>query len=73
MIKKNNIPETVEYLGRRVLKDPFRVFVYNDNGKKLVNSYKEFKEAIASGQWFAEIVKAESKHKTRKPKDGANS
>lgn len=44
--------DQVEYLGRWVDKEHFRVFVYNDTGQKLVNSYDEFKALIGSGLWF---------------------
>lgn len=60
-------------MNRMVDKKHFRVFVYNENSKRLVNSYDEYKEAIASGLWFDKKIEAESKQKTRKPKDGADS
>jgi hypothetical protein len=62
------------YLGRWVSKDNFRVFVYNSESQKLVNSYDEFKIAIESGLWFASKDDIEPKEiipikRGRKPKD----
>lgn len=46
--------EFVVYEGRKVPKDNFRAFVYGtDNKRKLVESYEQFEEAMASGIWFA--------------------
>ncbi len=45
--------EGVQYKGRTVSKDGFRVFVYGTQGqKKLVNSWDEFERHMASGLWF---------------------
>lgn len=49
------------YLGRWVDKSNFRVFIYNSTGKKLVNSYEEYKNAIDSGDWFSTIQEVETK------------
>lgn len=48
----------VLYLGRWVSREHFRAFVYNKEGKKLVNSYDEFSKLISSGIWEAEPIKA---------------
>lgn len=63
------------YNGRRVVKENFRAYVYSvDNAKKLVNSWNEFEQAMASGIWFQtikeikEIEEAKTKIKRmRKP------
>ena len=48
----------VNYLGREVLQENFRAFVYDlNNNSKLMNSYVEFEEAIKSGEWFPEMQK----------------
>lgn len=45
--------ESVIYLGRAVSKEGFRVFVYSTSGEtKLVESWDEFLDAMASGLWF---------------------
>lgn len=50
----NKIPDQVLYLGRWVDKTHFRAFVYNETGKKLADSYKEYADLIGSGLWYAE-------------------
>lgn len=50
MAKKRT--EYVVYQGRKVEKQNFRVFVYNREGQKLVNSYDEYLQEIKSGKWF---------------------
>jgi hypothetical protein len=60
-------PESqVMYLGRWVNKDNFRVFVYNEKSKKLVNSYEEYEELISSTLWFSEkpIISTKKSKKT---------
>lgn len=46
--------EQVLYLGRWVPKRHFKAFVYNKSGQILANSYREFKQLISSGVWFAD-------------------
>lgn len=60
------------YQNRWVSKENFRVFVYNINGQKLVNSYKEYMDLITSGEWFSSKDDVKIKN-TRKVKDGSNS
>lgn len=52
-MKKRKSSDQVEYQGRWVPKEHFRVFVYNKSGERLVNSYEEYQEALASGLWFS--------------------
>jgi hypothetical protein len=49
---KKTKEEFVNYQGRSVPKKHFRVFVYNQNGGRLVNSYEDFKAHIDSKEWF---------------------
>lgn len=45
--------EYIEYNNKRVPVEYFRAFVYNEfHDKKLVESADEFKNALASGEWF---------------------
>lgn len=47
------------YLGRIVDKKKFRTFVYGLNDvQKLVESWDEFQDAMASGLWFAKPEEA---------------
>lgn len=42
--------EFVNYQGRKVSKDGFRVFVFKEHdATKLVNSYEEYEEALVNG------------------------
>lgn len=52
--QKNKNPELVDYLGRSVLKEYFRTFVYakDSDEKKLANSWQEYQELINSGNWL---------------------
>lgn len=51
--------ESVLYLGRVVPIKGFRTFIYgHNNTKKLVNSWEEYQEHIASGVWFSTKDKA---------------
>lgn len=44
----------VVYLGRKVTKENFRVFMYNkESEKKLVNSWIEYEAFKATGNWFS--------------------
>lgn len=44
----------VIYLGRSIAKEGFRAFVYGAKGqKKLMNSWHEFENHMATGLWFA--------------------
>lgn len=46
--------DCVVYEGRNVPRAHFRAFVYGtENKKKLVGSYQEFEDAMATGIWFA--------------------
>jgi len=46
--------ECVQYKGRQVSRDGFRVFVYGvDERIKLVNSWDEFQAHMSTGLWFA--------------------
>ncbi len=68
--------DQINYCGRWVSKDNFRVFVHNADGQqKLANSYDEFTNLLESGNWFAEKpVKPEKAEKVgRKPKNGSDS
>lgn len=57
----------VTYLGRKVPLDSFRVYVYNKDGKLLVNSYNDYLAAIESGKWFStkEEIPAEKPKKAK--------
>ncbi len=44
----------VVYEGRKVPRKNFRAFVYGtENKRKIVESYKDFEDAMATGIWFA--------------------
>lgn len=66
------------YLGRIVKKENFRAFIYGPNGtSKLVESWDDFENAMASGLWFAtredaqvSIVAPEKPKRVRKAKKG---
>lgn len=46
--------ECVKYCGNVVPKDGFRAFIYGANDtQKLVNSWTEYEDHIASGVWFS--------------------
>jgi len=46
---------SVTYLGRAVDKNHFRTFIYSADGlQKLVESWKEYEDHMASGIWFSE-------------------
>jgi hypothetical protein len=46
--------EHVQYDGRIVPKDGFRVFIYGvDGAQKLVNSWDEYIKEIGTGVWFS--------------------
>lgn len=48
--------EIVLYDGRNVPKQGFRVFIYSfDNQTKLVESWEEYQENLASGIWFSHL------------------
>lgn len=51
----------VLYQGRWVDRSSFRVYVFNTEGKKLANSYKDYTDLIESGLWFATIEDIEPK------------
>lgn len=60
--------QVVDYQNRAVPKDHFRVFVYNKNGQRLVESYEEFKAAIASKEWFETKAEVHAPPPPVKPK-----
>lgn len=60
----------VTYLGKKVPVSSFRAFVYSKDDQKLVNSWDEFQEAMASGVWFAE--KKDISSEQPKPRKRAN-
>jgi len=72
--RKNSASEQVQYQGRWVSKNNFRVFVYGlEDKKKIVNSYDDYLKALESGDWFASKVEAIPKLKVaRKAKNGAD-
>jgi len=68
--------EHVLYNGRMVSTEGFRVYVYgNDNTSKIVNSWIEFQEHIASGLWFPtkEAIPDYVKHKKKGDRNGRDS
>ncbi len=66
--EKNMNESQVQYLGRWVDKNKFRVFVYSEmNEEKLANSYEEFQDLIDSGLWYET---RELASKDRKQKNG---
>lgn len=68
--------DQVNYLGRWVSKEHFRVFVYDANGnQKLANSYDEYTNLVANGSWLVEKPgKTEKPAKAgRKLKNGSDS
>lgn len=71
--KKKSVPQ-VEYLGRWVPRDHFRVWVYGfDNAKKLAESYAEYKALIAEGKWFDRKEDVPFAKAKKVIKDGADS
>lgn len=49
-----NHDNQVEYMGRWIDKEHFRVFVYNEKGEQtLANNLQEYETLIASGLWYA--------------------
>lgn len=73
MTQRNNINDYVIYLGKAVLREYFRAFVYSDDGNQLlVNSWKEFQDAIGSGLWYAEKQPLKQRKRER-IKDGTDS
>jgi hypothetical protein len=57
--------EYVDYMGRKVPKKDFRVFVFGEQFKRhLCNSYEEYEKAIKSREWFT--TPEESKAKGQK-------
>jgi hypothetical protein len=65
--EKSSKPQQVFYINRWVDKQNFRVFVYNEAGQRLANSYEEYEKLIMSGLWFSEKDKLSPK-KGRKPR-----
>jgi len=44
----------VVYNGRSIAKEGFRAFIYAANGvTKLINSWEDYEEHMASGLWFS--------------------
>lgn len=74
MIISNNMNDYVTYLGRTVLRENFRTYVYGqDSQKKLVNSWNQFQEAIGSGLWHAEKQLPLKPRKKERVTDGTDS
>ena len=58
--------QSVNYLGKVVLKDHFRAFIYGSDGtKKLVNSWDVFEKCMQSGLWFATQKEAQAFQRTK--------
>lgn len=55
--EKKKAVTQVLYNGRWVDKDTFTAFVYGEKGQKLVQSYKQFEDMIATGLWFESVEK----------------
>ena len=54
MTKKVLQEPMVNYQGRMVPKNNFRVFIYEVNGKKrVVNSFEEYEAYLNTGKWFS--------------------
>ena len=63
--------EYIDYLGRKVLKEGFRAFIYGFGIRKIANSWDEFEKHMATGLWFAtedEAVKPKDKPVIDKPR-----
>lgn len=58
--------DQVTYNGRLVDRAHFRAYVYNFDGEKLANSYEEYEELLASGDWFNEKCKVLKSHEAPK-------
>ena len=72
-MKSNNINDYVNYKGRCVLREGFRVFVYAEDGtQKLVNSWNEYQNAIGSGQFY-DVQPPLKTRKKERIADGADS
>jgi hypothetical protein len=69
--EKNNPSDQVQYLNRWVDKRYFRVFVYQKDCQKLVESYDEYQQEIKSGLWFNTKEEA-MKPKKRKEKESVD-
>jgi hypothetical protein len=73
--KKRHPSGQVEYLGRWVDKQNFRVFVYNEKEQRLASSYEEFINLTSSGLWFeskeAALNAKNLEKKTQKSKNSA--
>lgn len=52
----------VEYMGKMVQKDHFRVYVYNKDlvTKKLCNNYPEYLVLRDTGEWFDSVADAKA-------------
>ncbi len=70
--EKKSISQVL-YHKRWVSRDHFRVFVYNESGQKLANSYDEYNKLIESGLWFSTKNEIGTIKRSRKAKNGANS
>lgn len=52
----------VMYMGRMIPKEGFRAFVYGkDNRQKIVESWDEFLNHLATGDWFSSQKEADEK------------
>jgi hypothetical protein len=58
-----------QYMGKVVSKNNFRAYVYSPDGsQKLVESWDEYEECIASGVWFSTKEQAQERIKSEEPK-----
>ena len=70
---KDALEEYVEYLGKTIPSKHFRTFIYNSkNEQKLVESWDEFCEHMATGLWFAQKREIEIVGKTDELKPAAS-
>lgn len=60
--------DSVIYNGQSIPKEHFRVFLFNQEGNKiLVNNWEQYESLIESGEWFDELPKPiEHANKNRK-------
>ena len=62
----DGVPAT--YLGRIVSKENFRTFIYAKGGaKRLVESWDDFEDAMASGAWFATLEESNGEEEVATP------
>jgi hypothetical protein len=60
-----------QYMGKIVSKTNFRAYIYKPDGsQKLVNSWDEYEECIASGIWFSTVEAAKERFQFQEQKKG---